>query len=836
MALAELNVRIGAIYKDFDKSLKGIERSMMRFSGRISQVGNDMTTALTLPLAAFGAKAIQAAADAESMRLAIETTMKDAGYSIQEAGAELEKLRTAALAPGLDFQQAVKGSIRLQNVGFSAEKSRDILIQMANAVAMAGGSAQELDGVTRQFGQMIAKGRVLQEDLTIIQENMPGISKAMEEAFGTKSAEKLREMGINAEMFIDGVTKQLSELPRVSGGLKNAIVNAGNSLTQFLGTVGDEIAKTFDLSALSEQLSKKLADLALWFKTLDGETKKTIITYGLYIAAAGPLLKVGSAIIGAGAFIINSFRGIASAVVGAAGQLTNFGKWWIATDSIMKKTVIGAVVAGALALYVAYNQINSSLKNWIPVYNDMVETQNKAAAAATEEKARIEPLVSVLKDNTATLENKKQALNELQGIAPKYFAGLDAETLKIGDLNKAYEGYINSIIRAAKAKAAEEKIIDLSKKQVNLDDQKKAYELRKKSVEDFAKSASVNGEQAVTIRLNIEKEDKTFADAQAALDAQKNALMEVYKANKDLEIGVSNRVHADRTSNTVTEESNKKKEKELDAFDQLIKKQNELTAAKEKALQVQQLLGIAPLEKLSTPGATQTNTDTGQQVQLAPVIAQFQGSDELLVWLDVFSSKIATLPQTITPAQAALSSLSASFNQLIDDFRDGGLAQEAVFDAVKNSVISFSNSGSTSLKDFANEALASSLKVAKGYAVEAVFAAARSAFSVLPFPINVVAAGAAARGAAALMNGLTNKIVPPKLAKGGVAYGETMATVGEYAGANINPEVIAPLKTLQGILGDSGSQNVTVRGVISGQDLLLVQERSAATRKRTTGR
>jgi hypothetical protein len=674
-------------------------------------------------------------------------------------------------------------------------------------------------------------------------------------------------MGITAEMFIDGVTKQLAELPRVSGGLKNALVNAGNSLTQFMGTVGEDIAKTFDLSALSEQLSKRLADLALWFKTLDGETKKTIITYGLYIAAAGPLLKIGSAIIGAGAFVINSFRGIASAVVGASGQLVTFVKWFGAADKVMQRTVIGAVVAGAVALYVAYNKINSSIANLNPVYNDMVATQQRAAAAATEEKARIEPLISVLKDNTATLEGKKAALNELQGIAPKYFAGLDAETLKIEDLNKAYEGYINSIIRAAKAKAAEEKIVDLSKKQDNLDEQKKAYELRRKSVEDFAKSAAVSGEQAVTIRLNIEKEDKTFADAQAALDAQKNALMEVYKANKDLEIGESSRRSGIKTTTTSTTEGTKAKEKELDAFDQLIKKQNDLNAAKQKALEVQQMLGIAPLEKLSTPGVTQSNTESGQQVQLAPIISQFQGSDELLVWLDVFSSKIETLPQKITPAQAVLSSLSASFyqlipnfqsggealeavldavknsvislsasfNQLITDFQAGGEAQGAVFDAVKSSVISFSNSGSTSLKSFAADAVASSLKVAKGYAVEAVFAAAKSAFTSLPFPLNVVAAGVAAGGAAALMNGLTNKIVPPKLAKGGIAYGETMATVGEYSGANINPEVIAPLNTLQGLLADSGTQQVTVRGIISGQDLLLVQDRATQTRRRNTG-
>lgn len=43
----------------------------------------------------------------------------------------------------------------------------------------------------------------------------------------------------------------------------------------------------------------------------------------------------------------------------------------------------------------------------------------------------------------------------------------------------------------------------------------------------------------------------------------------------------------------------------------------------------------------------------------------------------------------------------------------------------------------------------------------------------------------------------------PKLAKGGIAYGNTIANVGEYAGARNNPEVIAPLDKLQSIIGDT---------------------------------
>ena len=45
----------------------------------------------------------------------------------------------------------------------------------------------------------------------------------------------------------------------------------------------------------------------------------------------------------------------------------------------------------------------------------------------------------------------------------------------------------------------------------------------------------------------------------------------------------------------------------------------------------------------------------------------------------------------------------------------------------------------------------------------------------------------------------------PMLAEGGVASGPTLAMVGEYAGANSNPEVIAPLDKLRGLLAEPGS-------------------------------
>ena len=62
----------------------------------------------------------------------------------------------------------------------------------------------------------------------------------------------------------------------------------------------------------------------------------------------------------------------------------------------------------------------------------------------------------------------------------------------------------------------------------------------------------------------------------------------------------------------------------------------------------------------------------------------------------------------------------------------------------------------------------------------------------------------------------------PAFADGGIVSGPTVGLMGEYAGANTNPEVIAPLNKLKDMIG---GQTVQVQGVISGEDIFLSNDR-----------
>jgi len=65
------------------------------------------------------------------------------------------------------------------------------------------------------------------------------------------------------------------------------------------------------------------------------------------------------------------------------------------------------------------------------------------------------------------------------------------------------------------------------------------------------------------------------------------------------------------------------------------------------------------------------------------------------------------------------------------------------------------------------------------------------------------------------------------LAIGGIAYGPTAALIGEYAGAKSNPEVVAPLSDLVGILSKAGAP----QGGTSEEEMRLLREQNTLLRQ-----
>ena len=93
---------------------------------------------------------------------------------------------------------------------------------------------------------------------------------------------------------------------------------------------------------------------------------------------------------------------------------------------------------------------------------------------------------------------------------------------------------------------------------------------------------------------------------------------------------------------------------------------------------------------------------------------------------------------------------------------------------------------------------------------------------------------AIAVGALNLANIATMAATPiPAFAEGGIISGPTVGLMGEYPGAGTgNPEVVAPLKKLQNMMGGGDNKNVQISGRLSGNDIYLANSKQSTDRLR----
>jgi len=127
------------------------------------------------------------------------------------------------------------------------------------------------------------------------------------------------------------------------------------------------------------------------------------------------------------------------------------------------------------------------------------------------------------------------------------------------------------------------------------------------------------------------------------------------------------------------------------------------------------------------------------------------------------------------------------------------------------------SSGVTSAEDLGTAIYNAARQIIVAKLSETIASAIASSAS-LPFPINIITAGIAGAGIAAVFNSAV-----PKLADGGIAYGSSLVNVGEYAGAGNNPEVIAPLSKLKEMIYHGGGGTLVTK--ISANDLYIMMKR-----------
>lgn len=109
-------------------------------------------------------------------------------------------------------------------------------------------------------------------------------------------------------------------------------------------------------------------------------------------------------------------------------------------------------------------------------------------------------------------------------------------------------------------------------------------------------------------------------------------------------------------------------------------------------------------------------------------------------------------------------------------------------------------------------------QIIKDMAKQAIAGITKWAMTLYPPPASFAIAAAGGLAAAALI---------PAMAEGGVVNGPTMALVGEYPNARVNPEVVAPLDKLKSMIGETnqGGLSGDVEFKIKGDSLYGILKR-----------
>lgn len=346
MANRELNVVLGLKLGEFQAGLMKAEKQLKRFGDNMARTGRELTQSLTLPILGVGAGAIKAFTDIERLEKGLAAVMG----SSEAAAIELRNLQEVAKLPGLGFEEAVQGSIRLQAVGLSANEARETLSAFGAAIAATGGTAQNLESVQYQLTQMISKNRILQEDFGIIQENVPLVGKAIEAAFGTRNVEQIRATGISAQEFNRRIVEALRTLPETQaavGGLGNAFENFGDSVKVSFAELGRSINTALNLEGVLDGLANVVQNVVDYFKGLSPEAQRFIVISAAVVAAIGPMMFIFGQLIAVGTKVIAVVRGIGAAIT---FMLSPVG------------LTAAAVVAAVAALVYFYNESENTRK------------------------------------------------------------------------------------------------------------------------------------------------------------------------------------------------------------------------------------------------------------------------------------------------------------------------------------------------------------------------------------------------------------------------------------------------------------------------------------------
>ncbi|WP_405317617.1 tape measure protein [Faecalibacillus faecis] len=358
--------------------------NLNKISSSINSLGNKLTTRLTLPLAAAATAGITYDAQIEKYETAFKTFLGSA----EEAAKAIKNIKDDAKRTPFDTTSLVKANQMLISTGVSADSAREDILALGEAVIATGGGNDELTRMASNLQQIKNAGKATAMDIRQFAYAGIDVYGILADYLG-KTTQEVKDM----EISYDDLTKALKKASSEGGKYFGAMANSSETLTGQVSALKSEAQDgigelTKSLMPIAKKVVAKAREIIKVFDGLSDSQKENIVKIGLMVAAAGPLLKIGSSAInivgnvakGLGTFskaVSLAKNGIGDAT-GSAATLAKVFQGLTSPVGLAALGITAAVTAIVVAIKKAEEETKQSLENMAKGASEFVSGINSA--------------------------------------------------------------------------------------------------------------------------------------------------------------------------------------------------------------------------------------------------------------------------------------------------------------------------------------------------------------------------------------------------------------------------------------------------------------------------
>lgn len=510
--LGDLIVRIGADTRDLNKQLGRVQREMRSMTGNLTQLGQNMTRAITVPLAGLGALAVKSAADLEKL----EASFVSLTGGVDQAAAMMKQLNEFTASTPFQIENVANAARQLIASGTKVSEVNDQLRFLGDIAATSGVTIEEIAAI---FAKVNAKGKVELENLNQLAERGVPIFKALADATGLP-ADSLGAGAVSVQQFNDvlksfaeeggfaaGAMERLSET--ASGRFSTAVDNAKFALAN----VGEQILPIVNKGL--EQATKLLQG----FSKLTPETIKLAGGLSLVLGTLGPLVTMMPKIISSVDMLRKSFLLTTPAILGVAA-------------------VVGTVVGLFMRIKNEASQSADEIKEVQKALDELTETELRREAGVSKTAGR-EAINLAIEDSLKKVAEAQEELNKIEAEIQKGGQGLRAVYKnKIADIKE----YQDEMQRSADA--GQQLLVFLDEQEKGARQAASATkELSQQftTLDEILTNWSTEGKKKITLPIleGIEEIEEAFEEIELEFDYDPSKVISQFEKLRDFTTGLA---------------------------------------------------------------------------------------------------------------------------------------------------------------------------------------------------------------------------------------------------------------------------------------------------------